>query len=112
VLKTIDVTMRWFFTEALIGCGAFHVAFGQTPAKRSLTAMSPIKTSGMATGPTPTQQTIDASGTVTFSNTYASSNQGNGLGQCANGNPTSFTEFATGQSNSKGFLQSQDIGRW
>jgi len=29
VPKTTNMTMRLFFTAALIGCGAFHVAFGQ-----------------------------------------------------------------------------------
>src|SRR5271157_1684344 len=96
------MTMRLFFTAALIGCGAFHVAFGQNTCV-TFTDHYDFKTVGQATGPTSTLETITVTATMTFSHTYTSSNQGNGLGPCANGNPPPFRESATGASNSKGF---------
>jgi hypothetical protein len=102
VLKATNTTMRLFFTAALIGGGAFHPAFGQNTCETFSDSVR-FSNSGMATGPTPTLETFTASGTMTFTNTYTTSNQGNGLGPCANGNPPIFQQFATGQSNSKGF---------
>ena len=93
--------MRLFFTAALIGCGAFHVAFGQNTCE-TFTDHIGFNTTGMATGPTSTLETITVTATMTFSDTYASSDQGNGLGPCASGNPPIFRESATGASNSKG----------
>jgi len=53
----------------------------KTRAKRLLTTLA-FNTTGMATGPTSTLETITVTATMTFSDTYASSNHIDAGGNC------------------------------